>query len=277
MTTAPATRPGPDSVLESIDRSKAGGASLLFTRRNMWEAISFHVGLVTFSVLLGLLWTHATDQQPSPQLLAVWGVAGAVAVAASILGVRAANEGHSFVRTDPWDASLGIAQTLAMVAATCWTGGVKSPEWLAVLIGVVYLGTVLVYRAGLVLAATLVPLPTVSEYVASGTFPDAESTALPLLVGLTIALPAAFLFIRGTSRALYDAAEGSGWDQAELVEQVRQLSEAMRAASQGDLTAEVNVVVENAHHEELGGSCLLRPAAPIRHGRCQTGFATGCS
>jgi methyl-accepting chemotaxis protein len=86
-------------------------------------------------------------------------------------------------------------------------------------------------------------MPTVSEYLATGSLPTTDSGDIALLIGLSIALPASFLFIRGTSRALYDAAEGTGWDQAELVEQVRQLSEAMTAASRGDLTAEVHLTV----------------------------------
>ncbi|MFL6181402.1 MAG: hypothetical protein ACJ73J_03770, partial [Actinomycetes bacterium] len=239
----PETAPLGDSLLSAIDRTKAGGASLTYTRRNMWETIYFHAGLVSFSVVLGLLWSASSGQTLPSQLLGVWGFGCAVAVIASFFGVRAATEAHSFARTDPWDASLGVVQTLTMVAATFWTDGVSSPEWLAVLIGVVYLGTVLVYRAGLFWAAALVLMPTISEYVATGSLPTADTGDIAFLIGLTIALPASFLFIRGTSRALYDVAEGTGWDQAELVEQVRQLSEAMTAASHGDLTADVHLTV----------------------------------
>ena len=70
--------------------------------------------------------------------------------------------------------------------------------------------------------------------------------------GLSLGLPAAFLHVRGTSRTLYDVAEGSGWDQAELVEQVRQLSESMTAASQGDLTAQVHIIVTEDGDGEFG-------------------------
>jgi methyl-accepting chemotaxis protein len=49
------------------------------------------------------------------------------------------------------------------------------------------------------------------------------------------------LHVQQTSRTLYDTAEGTGWDQAQLVDQVRQLSEALSSAAQGDLTTRVEL------------------------------------
>ena len=73
-----------------------------------------------------------------------------------------------------------------------------------------------------------------------------------MLVAYTVGLPAAFLIVRGVSRSLYDTAEGTGWDQAQLVDQVRQLSEALTSASQGDLTTRVELVDLDDSENEFG-------------------------
>ena len=240
------------SVLSGIDRTKAGGASLIFTRRNMFETIRFHAGIVAFGVLLGWLWTKSSGEALPLPLIFVWVGGIVVAVFATALSVRATAHSHSFSRTDPWDASLGVAQAVVGVAATCWTGGATSPEWVTVVVCAAYLGTVLVYRSGLVFAVGLAFAPVASELVAGGELPSTASASLALLVGLSLGLPAAFLHVRGSSRTLYDVAEGTGWDQAELVEQVRQLSEAMTSASQGDLTAQVEVTFTDEGDTEFG-------------------------
>jgi methyl-accepting chemotaxis protein len=252
MTTAPSGALAHGLTLTTIDRGKGGGASLLFTRRNMWETSAFHVGLVVFAIGLGTLWVMATGESPGPQLLVVWAVVVLVAATAVTLAVRAGTQGHTYEQTDVWDAGTAVVQTVVIVVSTFWTGGVTSPEWLVALVGVVYLGTLLVYRSGLVWAGLLALMPTVSAYAYSGAIPPADSTTFSLLVGMTIALPASFLFIRATSRSLYVAAENSGLDQAELVAQVQQLSDAMGAASGGDLTSEVRVFFDDARYEELG-------------------------
>jgi len=251
--TAPTGDAAPrSSVLSGIDRTKAGGASLTFTRTNMIETIRFHAAIVAFSVLLGWLWSESSGKALPLPLILVWVGGLVIALVASVLAVRATKQAHSFSRTDPWDAALGVAQTAIAAAATFWTGGASSPEWMAVLVGAAYLGTVLVYRSGLVFAAGLLIAPVASELMATGEMPGLTSASLALLVGLSLGLPAAFLHVRGTSRTLYDVAEGSGWDQAELVEQVRQLSEAMTAASQGDLTAQVHIIVTDDGDGEFG-------------------------
>ena len=235
------SEPSASTVLDAIDRTKAGGASLSFSRRNVGETISLHAGLVTFSALIGYLW-HVAEKEPIPaQLWLVWAVGAVVAMAASWLAVRAYREHHTYARTDRWDGLLGMAQVVVVALATIWTGGVTSAEWLPVVVGSAYLGTVLVYTSGWAMAALLAVLPAVSQWIAVGELPSVGSQTFTLVVALSIGLPAAFLIVRGVSRTLYDTAEGTGWDQALLVDQVRQLSVALEAASQGDLTARVEV------------------------------------
>jgi methyl-accepting chemotaxis protein len=240
------------SVLDAIDRTKAGGASLTFSRRNMVETISLHTGLVAFSLVIGQLWFFAQDEAVPPLLWAVWGVGAAVAVTASLLSIHAYRSHHTYARTDRWDGTLGITQVVVVAIAATWTGGAASAEWLPVVVGSAYLGTVLVYRAGWVMVALLALLPAATEYASSGGEIDLDAATLTALVGLTIGLPAAFLIVRGVSRSLYDAAEGSGWDQAQLVDQVRQLAETLDAASRGDLTARTHVVDLGLSDGEFG-------------------------
>jgi methyl-accepting chemotaxis protein len=128
-----------------------------------------------------------------------------------------------------------------VASVSIWTGGVSSGQWLPVAVGSVYLGSVLVFRSGWAMAALLVALPTITQLAAEGRIGGSDWSTLTLLVGLTVGLPAAFLIVRGVSRSLYDTAEGTGWEQAQLIDQVRQLSEALKAASQGDLTTRVNL------------------------------------
>jgi methyl-accepting chemotaxis protein len=229
------------SALDGIDRTKSGGASLSFTRRNMIETLSLHVGLVAFSVTLGLMYFLGLDLPAPPAVWGVWGAGALVALIASSLAVRAYRERHTYARTDRWDGVLGVTQTTVVASVSIWTGGVSSGQWLPVAVGSVYLGSVLVFRSGWAMAALLVALPTITQLAAEGRIGGSDWSTLTLLVGLTVGLPAAFLIVRGVSRSLYDTAEGTGWEQAQLIDQVRQLSEALKAASQGDLTTRVNL------------------------------------
>ena len=145
----------------------------------------------------------------------------------SYLAVRAYGGGHTYARTDAWDGWLGIAQTLAVASAAIWTGGVTSAQWLAVVVALAYLGTVLVYGLGWVLLGLLVVLPSTTQFAAEGTLLEGGSSTVTLLLALSLGLPGAFQIVRGVSRSLYDTAEGAGWDQAQLIDQVRQLSDAL--------------------------------------------------
>jgi hypothetical protein len=212
------------SALDGIDRTKSGGASLSFTRRNMIETISLHVGLVAFSVALGLMYFLGRDFAVPPVVWGVWGVGALVALIASSLAVRAYRERHTYVRTDRWDGVLGVLQTTTVASVTIWTGGVNSGQWMPVVVGAVYLGSVLVFRSGWAMAALLAALPTITQLAAEGRIVGSDWNTLTMLVGLTVGLFAAFLIVRGVSRSLYDTAEGTGWEQAQLIDQVRRLS-----------------------------------------------------
>ena len=237
------------SALDSIDRTKSGGASLRFTRRNMVESISLHAGLVAFSIALGMTYFLGQGSAVPFQLWIVWSLGVILAVVVSTLAVRAYRGRHTYSRTDVWDGWLGMAQTLAVASAAIWTGGAGSAQWLAVVVALAYLGTVLVYGLGWVLLALLFVLPSATQFAAEGTILDAGSSTVTLLLALSLGLPGAFQIVRGVSKSLYDTAEGAGWDQAHLVDQVRQLSEALTAASQGDLTAQINLVTLDEENE----------------------------
>ncbi len=159
---------------------------------------------------------------------------------------------HTYLRTDRWDTVTGVAQAVVLSLATIWTGGVSSAQWLSIVVLSAYLGTVMVYRAGWAMAGLLAVLPAVTQYAAEEALPDASSESVTMLLALTLGLPAAFLIVRGVSRSLYDTAEGTGWDQAQLVDQVRQLSEALASASQGDLTTRVELVHLDDSANEFG-------------------------
>ena len=229
------------SALDAIDRTKSGGASLRFTKRNMIESIALHLGLVLFSVTLGLVLFHGRQETVPVPLWGVWALGAGIAVSVVVLAVRAFYGRHTYARTDPWDSWLGIVQTVTVAAAAVWTGGVASAQWLAVVVAIAYLGTVLVFGLGWLMVGLLAVAPVAAQLAAGGDLGTMDTGTVTLLIGLTVGLPSAFLIVRGVSRSLYDSAEGSGWDQAQLIEQVRRLSEALSAASQGDLTAHVEL------------------------------------
>ncbi len=232
-------------LLSVIERSKTGGASLPFTKRNMMETILLHAGLVAFTVLSVVLWQRATGEELSPWLGVTIGLQCAVGLVAAILSVRAVQQGHTFETTDGWDGVTGCLQLLAIALGTIWTGGLASPLWLVMIVGTAYLATVLVYTSGLVFGVVLFVVPALSG-LASGTLdPDVLPLAWPILAGLTIGIPSSFLIVRGVSRSLYDEAEGSGWDQAVVASQVRELVHTLSKVSEGDLTVQPDQILTN--------------------------------
>ena len=249
-------RPSPvtaSELLAQIDRSKSGGASLTFSRRNMIETILLHFGLLAFTVLSIVLWKQATDSVLEPWLFGSVGVQAAVAVVATFLAVRSYRLKHTYESTDRWDGVTGSLQVGAIALGTVWTGGITSPLWLVVVVGTMYLATVLVYTGGLIFIVALAAGPTLSGWLSDSL--DAQQTplAVPMLVGLTIALPAAFLIVRGVSKDLYDAAEGSGWDQVVVKSQVRELVDNLSHVSEGDLTVQPDSILtadEREGHQE---------------------------
>ena len=140
--TAVGESPALESVLDSIDRTKSGGASLSFSRRNMVETIvpapgARHLqrgagvgllpraGRVGTRAALGGLGRWPLSSPVWPRLLAV----------------RAFRSSHTYARTDRWDTLTGVAQTVdASSPATIWTGGVSSAQWLPIVVASAYSG-----------------------------------------------------------------------------------------------------------------------------------------
>ena len=99
--------PALDSVLDSIDRTKSGGASLSFTSRNMVETIVLHFGLVLFSVALGMIYLLGGEEPVPTALWAVWAVGVVIAVVTAFLARAAYRQQHTYARTDRWDTVTG--------------------------------------------------------------------------------------------------------------------------------------------------------------------------
>jgi methyl-accepting chemotaxis protein len=105
-----------------------------------------------------------------------------------------------------------------------------------------YLASVLVYAGGWFVAGILLLAAPVSGWVSGTLDPDVVQLAVPLTVALAVALPSAFLIVRGVCRSLYDEAEGSGWDQALLSSQVRELAQVLALTASGDLSVRPQVL-----------------------------------
>ena len=235
------------AALDSVDRTKDGGASLPFNRRNAAETIGLHVGLTAFSIVLVVLWS-AGGTAITSAVVALVGVQVGITVVASLLSVNAVRAGHFYSTTDVWDGFCGTAQLLAAACLTVWTGGVSSPLWIVVMLAAAYLATVLVYASGWIIVALLTVAAPLSGWLSGSVNPDMVSSEAAWTVALTIGMPAVFLIVRGVSRSLYEAAEGTAWQQVVLSVQLRELSEVLSRVSAGDVSGGVEVTSATDQH-----------------------------
>ena len=106
---------------------------------------------------------------------------------------------------------------------------------LVALLAAVYLATVLVYVAGLAVAAMFAGGAAASSMVTDTWSGTDAAYALSVVIGGT----AVFLLVRGVARSLYDTAERNGWSHEVLNAHVEELSGTLARAAQGDLTATV--------------------------------------
>ncbi len=247
--------PGPEpragsagiEALQAIDRTKDGGATLQFNRRNAVETIGLHAGLTAFTALIVGLWVSGVAGAVDGSVWVVLALMLVVAVVASVLSVRSFRRGDFYSTTDVWDGLCGTGQLLAASMITVWTGGVSSPMWIVVLLAAAYLATVLVYASGWIIVGLLAVAAPVSGWL-SGTVSAAMVPAeTAWTVALTVGMPAVFMIVRGVSRSLYEAAEGTAWQQAVVSVQVRELADVLGKVSQGDLSP-----VGRARHGEHG-------------------------
>jgi methyl-accepting chemotaxis protein len=129
-----------------------------------------------------------------------------------------------------------------------WTGGVASPMWIVVLLAAAYLATVLVYASGWIIVGLLAVAAPVSGWL-SGTVSAAMVPAeTAWTVALTVGMPAVFMIVRGVSRSLYEAAEGTAWQQAVVSVQVRELADVLGKVSQGDLSPVGELATVSTEH-----------------------------
>ncbi len=277
-------------LLEAIDRSKTGGASLPFTQRNLVETTVLHWGLTAFAGAIVVLWSQAMRTTVDPLLWVTLGLQVLIAVVATGLAVHARRARLTYESTDAWDGLTGALQVAAAAAGTIWTGGVTSPLWIAVIVGSGYLATVLVYASGWVMVGLLAVAAPLSGYLSGTLDPDVVPAAVPVTFALTLGMPALYVVVRGTSRALYDAAEGVGWDQALLTAQVREMALALDRASAGDLSVRTTLVASDlqSRGDETTGhvvalastfdhtlESLRRLVGQVRSGGEQMGAAAG--
>ncbi len=234
-------------ALETVDRTKVGGASLPFNRRNATETIALHIGLTGFSVALVGLWSAGTSVVTAP-IIGLLAAQLAVTVVAALLSVRAVRAGHYYSTTDVWDGICGTAQLLAAACLTVWTGGVSSPLWIVVMLSAAYLATVLVYASGWIVVALLTVAAPVSGWLSGSVNPDMVPSEAAWTLALMIGMPAVFLIVRGVARSLYEAAEGTAWQQVVLSVQLRELSEVLERVSAGDVSGGVEVTSASEQH-----------------------------
>ncbi len=234
-------------VLETVDRTKDGGASLPFNRRNATETIGLHIGLTAFSVVLAAIWSSGPAGLNAP-IVTFLAVQLGITVVATVLSLHALREGHFYSTTDVWDGFCGTGQLLAAACLTVWTGGVSSPLWIVVMLAAAYLATVLVYASGWIIVALLAVAAPVSGWLSGTVHPDMLASEAAWTVALTIGMPAVFLIVRGVSRSLYEAAEGTAWQQVVLSVQLRELSEVLERVSAGDVSGGVEVTTATEQH-----------------------------
>ncbi len=235
-------------LLAGIDRTKAGGATLPFSRKNALETIALHIGLTLFAGVLVSVWTFGDNAETSRAITACLVVMVAIAATAAALSVRAVQRRDYYSVTDIWDGICGTAQLVVAAVITIWTGGVTSPVWIVVMLASAYLATVLVYASGWIIVALLAVAPPLSGWLSGTVNPDMNTQDAAWGLALTIGMPAMFLIVRGVSLSLYEEAEGRGWQQALLSTQIRELSEVLTRVSDGDLSGGVELVSVSEEH-----------------------------
>ena len=188
-----------------------------------------HSGLTAFAAAIVVLWSQAMRTTVDPLLWVTLGLQVLIAVVATGLAVHARRARLTYESTDALGRrSPEALQVAAAAAGTIWTGGVTSPLWIAVIVGSGYLATVLVYASGWVMVGLLAVAAPLSGYCPAPVDPDVVPAAVPVTFALTLGMPALFVVVRGTSRALYDAARGSAGTRRSLTAQVREIAHGTR-------------------------------------------------
>jgi methyl-accepting chemotaxis protein len=222
-------------MLDSIERSKGGGASLHFTRRNCFETLTVHWGMTALAAIvvwLDVSWASEGSFSLSTLSIVGLGIQAVTAVVASVLAIRAYRRHYSYVKSDRWDTATTIIQVAAVALGTVDTGGALSPLWFVLIVGAAYLSTVMVYASAYLVAAGMAAAVLGSAAVNN----QWSHEQVAFVVGAAIGIPFAFIIMKAAARALYDAAEETAWEREVLRARVSELSVLLGRAAGGDLS-----------------------------------------
>jgi methyl-accepting chemotaxis protein len=213
-----------------------GGYSLIFGARDRSSTIAVHSGVALLSVVIMVLLARMEAGGGvlglSQWKVALLGVQIAVAVAASLLAVRATRDGHTYEETDLWDHLTSLTHLVAVIAGTVVVAGVLSPLWIAVAVMAAYVANLMTGSLGRIVMV-LLPVAVGAAATHHGQW---EGTELPWTIGLMAGLVLLYAYTRVTGAGLYEEAETNMWERQRLGARVADLTNSLEFVSKGDLS-----------------------------------------
>ncbi len=220
-----------------------------FSRRDMHATASVHLLVAALAVALWLLERGFTPEAVvAPTLTAIAVVACAItAVVATGFAVQAWRDNMTIESTSVWDPATSFTQLLLALTLTYSLGGFAGAGWGLVLVLVPYFGVVFESVQLRLLAVGSGAAVAGAGWLAG----TATAAIVPLAVTVVTATVLGMWFTEQSATYMFEMRRTAQRQREAVEAQVKEISEALVAASQGDLTIRAQSSAQGLSTEEL--------------------------